>query len=218
MKQAPEALAASSFGHWGIYQNYPPPQLLSWILTLEKSGKETSVLPLRDCWYHWKVEPNPTPQTQEEWRTASRGFLRAKCVSDVSRQCFKIKGARETNTHRKMPFGGLAGLKEKVFKPGKEEVKNTVGDSLGKLQRWEGLYGEEVGCRHEDCVCRVFEVIEVVGLDQIHTRCPYTVFTMGIYFENNFVRMLNWNMCDHCRSGKPWSDHIKPLCSQRSWR
>lgn len=48
-----------------------------------------------------------------------------------------------------------------------------------------------MGCRHEDCVCRVFEVIEVVGLDQIHTRCPYTVFTMGIYFENNFVRMLN---------------------------
>uniref|UniRef100_A0A3B4G4Q5 Solute carrier family 17 member 8 n=1 Tax=Pundamilia nyererei TaxID=303518 RepID=A0A3B4G4Q5_9CICH len=32
-----------------------------------------------------------------------------------------------------MPFG-LAGLKEQVFKPGKEEVKNTVGDSLGKLQ------------------------------------------------------------------------------------
>lgn len=36
---------------------------------------------------------------------------------------------------RKMPFGGLAGLKEQVLKPGKEEVKNTVGDSLGKLQR-----------------------------------------------------------------------------------
>ncbi|KAM7396532.1 hypothetical protein PAMP_019566 [Pampus punctatissimus] len=34
-----------------------------------------------------------------------------------------------------MPFGGLAGLKEQVLKPGKEEVKNTVGDSLGKLQR-----------------------------------------------------------------------------------
>lgn len=33
-----------------------------------------------------------------------------------------------------MPFG-LAGLKEQVFKPGKGEVKNTVGDSLGKLQR-----------------------------------------------------------------------------------
>ncbi|XP_056137822.1 vesicular glutamate transporter 3 [Lampris incognitus] len=34
-----------------------------------------------------------------------------------------------------MPFGGLAGLKEQVLKPGKEEVKNTVGDSLGNLQR-----------------------------------------------------------------------------------
>ncbi|XP_056273115.1 vesicular glutamate transporter 3 [Pseudoliparis swirei] len=34
-----------------------------------------------------------------------------------------------------MPFGGLAGLKERVLKPGKEEVKSTVGDSLGKLQR-----------------------------------------------------------------------------------
>ncbi|KAG9273108.1 vesicular glutamate transporter 3 [Astyanax mexicanus] len=34
-----------------------------------------------------------------------------------------------------MPFGGLAGLKEKVLKPGKEEVKNTVGDSLGNLQK-----------------------------------------------------------------------------------
>ncbi|KAM9352428.1 vesicular glutamate transporter 3 [Symphorus nematophorus] len=34
-----------------------------------------------------------------------------------------------------MPFGGLSGLKEQVLKPGKEEVKNTVGDSLGKLQR-----------------------------------------------------------------------------------
>uniref|UniRef100_A0AAQ5XIW3 Major facilitator superfamily (MFS) profile domain-containing protein n=1 Tax=Amphiprion ocellaris TaxID=80972 RepID=A0AAQ5XIW3_AMPOC len=33
-----------------------------------------------------------------------------------------------------MPFG-LASLKEQVFKPGKEEVKNTVGDSMGKLQR-----------------------------------------------------------------------------------
>uniref|UniRef100_G3PD84 Solute carrier family 17 member 8 n=1 Tax=Gasterosteus aculeatus aculeatus TaxID=481459 RepID=G3PD84_GASAC len=36
-----------------------------------------------------------------------------------------------------MPFGGLAGLKEKVLKPGKEEVKNTVGDSLGKLNAEE---------------------------------------------------------------------------------
>ncbi|KAF3688966.1 Vesicular glutamate transporter 3 [Channa argus] len=34
-----------------------------------------------------------------------------------------------------MPFGGLTGLKEQVLKPGREEVKNTVGDSLGKLQR-----------------------------------------------------------------------------------
>ncbi|XP_063051998.1 vesicular glutamate transporter 3 [Engraulis encrasicolus] len=34
-----------------------------------------------------------------------------------------------------MPFGGFAGLKEKVLKPGKEEVKNTVGDGLGHLQR-----------------------------------------------------------------------------------
>lgn len=41
-----------------------------------------------------------------------------------------------------MPFGGLAGLKEQALKPGKEQMTNTVGDSLGKLQRWEGLYGE----------------------------------------------------------------------------
>ncbi|KAL0968463.1 hypothetical protein UPYG_G00267220 [Umbra pygmaea] len=34
-----------------------------------------------------------------------------------------------------MPFGGLAGLKERVLKPGKEEMKNTVGDGLGNLQR-----------------------------------------------------------------------------------
>ncbi|XP_028672133.2 vesicular glutamate transporter 3 [Erpetoichthys calabaricus] len=34
-----------------------------------------------------------------------------------------------------MPFGGFSGLKEKVFKPGKEGVKNTVGDSLGHLQK-----------------------------------------------------------------------------------
>ncbi|XP_076841082.1 vesicular glutamate transporter 3 [Brachyhypopomus gauderio] len=34
-----------------------------------------------------------------------------------------------------MPFGGLAGLKEKVLNPGKEKVKNTVGDSLGNLQK-----------------------------------------------------------------------------------
>uniref|UniRef100_A0A3Q4G7P6 Solute carrier family 17 member 8 n=1 Tax=Neolamprologus brichardi TaxID=32507 RepID=A0A3Q4G7P6_NEOBR len=44
-----------------------------------------------------------------------------------------------------MPFG-LAGLKEQVFKPGKEEVKNTVGDSLGKLQRKiDGSNVEEEG-------------------------------------------------------------------------
>lgn len=34
-----------------------------------------------------------------------------------------------------MPFGGLASFKEQVLKPGKEEVKNSVGDSLGKIQR-----------------------------------------------------------------------------------
>ncbi|XP_060778911.1 vesicular glutamate transporter 3 [Neoarius graeffei] len=34
-----------------------------------------------------------------------------------------------------MPFGGLAGLKEKVLKPGKEEMKYAVSDSLGNLQR-----------------------------------------------------------------------------------
>ncbi|KPP64836.1 hypothetical protein Z043_116775 [Scleropages formosus] len=33
-----------------------------------------------------------------------------------------------------MPFGGLAGLKEQVLKPGKEEVKNAMGSSLGHLQ------------------------------------------------------------------------------------
>lgn len=38
-----------------------------------------------------------------------------------------------------MPFD-FAGLKNQVLKPGKEEVKNTVGDSLGKLQRWEGSF------------------------------------------------------------------------------
>uniref|UniRef100_A0A4W5RVL5 Solute carrier family 17 member 8 n=1 Tax=Hucho hucho TaxID=62062 RepID=A0A4W5RVL5_9TELE len=34
-----------------------------------------------------------------------------------------------------MPFGGFSGLKERVLKPGKKEVKNTVGDGLGSLQR-----------------------------------------------------------------------------------
>ncbi|XP_052388235.1 vesicular glutamate transporter 3-like [Carassius gibelio] len=33
-----------------------------------------------------------------------------------------------------MPLGGFAGLKER-FKPGKEELKNNVGDSLGNLQK-----------------------------------------------------------------------------------
>ncbi|XP_016125647.1 vesicular glutamate transporter 3-like [Sinocyclocheilus grahami] len=33
-----------------------------------------------------------------------------------------------------MPLGGFAGLKEKL-KPGKEELKNNVGDSLGNLQK-----------------------------------------------------------------------------------
>uniref|UniRef100_A0A8C0YAZ3 Solute carrier family 17 member 8 n=2 Tax=Cyprinus carpio TaxID=7962 RepID=A0A8C0YAZ3_CYPCA len=33
-----------------------------------------------------------------------------------------------------MPLGGFAGLKEKL-KPGKEELKNSVGDSLGNLQK-----------------------------------------------------------------------------------
>ncbi|KAM6960826.1 vesicular glutamate transporter 3 [Aplochiton taeniatus] len=34
-----------------------------------------------------------------------------------------------------MPFGGISGLKERVLNPGKEQVKNSVGDSLGNLQR-----------------------------------------------------------------------------------
>lgn len=34
-----------------------------------------------------------------------------------------------------MPFGELAGLKERVLKPGAEEVKCTMGDSLGTLQK-----------------------------------------------------------------------------------
>ncbi|KAJ8268797.1 hypothetical protein COCON_G00114040 [Conger conger] len=34
-----------------------------------------------------------------------------------------------------MPFGGLAGLKERFLKPGAEEVKCTMGDSLGTLQK-----------------------------------------------------------------------------------
>ncbi|XP_031677926.1 vesicular glutamate transporter 3-like isoform X2 [Oncorhynchus kisutch] len=34
-----------------------------------------------------------------------------------------------------MPFGGFAGLNEQIRKPGKEEVKNMVGDGLGNLQR-----------------------------------------------------------------------------------
>ncbi|XP_049648322.1 vesicular glutamate transporter 3 [Accipiter gentilis] len=35
----------------------------------------------------------------------------------------------------KMPFKGFGSLKERFFNPGKEEVKNTVSDSLGKLRR-----------------------------------------------------------------------------------
>ncbi|XP_029104477.1 vesicular glutamate transporter 3 [Scleropages formosus] len=43
-----------------------------------------------------------------------------------------------------MPFGGLAGLKEQVLKPGKEEVKNAMGSSLGHLQRKvDGTHAEE---------------------------------------------------------------------------
>uniref|UniRef100_A0A8C0AW89 Solute carrier family 17 member 8 n=1 Tax=Buteo japonicus TaxID=224669 RepID=A0A8C0AW89_9AVES len=34
-----------------------------------------------------------------------------------------------------MPFKGFGSLKERFFNPGKEEVKNTVSDSLGKLRR-----------------------------------------------------------------------------------
>ncbi|KAK4830089.1 hypothetical protein QYF61_008427 [Mycteria americana] len=35
----------------------------------------------------------------------------------------------------KMPFKGFGSLKERFFNPGKEEVKNTVSDSLGNLRR-----------------------------------------------------------------------------------
>lgn len=35
----------------------------------------------------------------------------------------------------KMPFKGLGSLKERFFNPGKEEVKNTISDSLGNLRR-----------------------------------------------------------------------------------
>uniref|UniRef100_A0A672UNR1 Solute carrier family 17 member 8 n=1 Tax=Strigops habroptila TaxID=2489341 RepID=A0A672UNR1_STRHB len=34
-----------------------------------------------------------------------------------------------------MPFKGFVSLKERFFNPGKEEVKNTIGDSLGNLRR-----------------------------------------------------------------------------------
>ncbi|XP_002936892.1 vesicular glutamate transporter 3 [Xenopus tropicalis] len=34
-----------------------------------------------------------------------------------------------------MPFQALSSFKEKIFSPGKEEVKNSIGDSLGNLQR-----------------------------------------------------------------------------------
>lgn len=44
-----------------------------------------------------------------------------------------LKGGR--SGQGKMPLGGFAGLKEKVLKPGKEELKNNVGDSLGNLQK-----------------------------------------------------------------------------------
>ncbi|XP_074757569.1 vesicular glutamate transporter 3 isoform X2 [Athene noctua] len=35
----------------------------------------------------------------------------------------------------KMPFKGFGSLKERFFNPGKEEVKNTISDSLGNLRR-----------------------------------------------------------------------------------
>lgn len=35
----------------------------------------------------------------------------------------------------KMPFKGFGSLKERFFNPAKEEVKNTVSDSLGNLRR-----------------------------------------------------------------------------------
>lgn len=125
------------------------PPLLHWILSSQRRKVERKSLP-----YPWgnrgtaeRWSPPLVPQTQKGWGTASSGFffsafLRTKCVSvSEQRLLFWDKGGEKTKTQRKMPFGGLAGLKEQVLKPGKEEVKNTVGDSLGKLQRWECLYG-----------------------------------------------------------------------------
>ena len=188
--------------------SYPP--LLHWIL--RKSGEQKSVSPLRDPWHHWKVEP--TPQTQEGWWTASSGFLspvRAECVSEVSRHCFQITWERK-QTERKMPFGGLAGLEEQVLKPGKEEVKNTVGDSLGKLQRWDGLYGER------ECVQGVGSTAfsDVVGLHGTNILSILFPCWRFFFFFFMSVSKRETSAVRGCESLE--ASTLSPACSQRSWR
>lgn len=79
------------------------------------------------------------PQIQQWWRSALSGFLFPSLIKGwwAAKSLFGYK------EKKKMPFD-LAGLKNQVLKPGKEEVKTTVGDSLGKLQRWGGLGREKV--------------------------------------------------------------------------
>ncbi|KAL4658471.1 hypothetical protein GN956_G2084 [Arapaima gigas] len=64
-----------------------------------------------------------------------REALRAEHRED-EQAAVRLHAAQATQAAQAvMPFRGLAGLKEQVLKPGKEEVKNAMGNSLGHLQR-----------------------------------------------------------------------------------
>lgn len=101
------------------------------IQKLEKSSSSFWDLQHHSC-------QSPVIQTEGGWQTASSGYFSIFLYKNFCAIRILFWHSEGKN-RKKMPFD-FAGLKNQVLKPGKEEVKNTMGDSLGKLQRWDGSF------------------------------------------------------------------------------
>lgn len=109
----------------------------SWI---HKGEERTSVLPLRDLWRHWSVEPdalNWSP-SNDEWQLLVDPFF-THCDSQTSRYLFTIK--------RKCL---LQVLRSRHLNLGRSKWQ-TRWATLSESCRGEGVYGQTGGKCHQCC-------------------------------------------------------------------
>lgn len=128
----------------------------------------------------------PVPQTQEGWRTASSGFLRTKCASEVSRHCFEIKEERQRRRREENAFWWVSrfeGTGVKAWEGGSEEHSGGLSRKTAKVR---GFVWRVVGMKTVCAGCLIQTIFLDVG--RLHGVC--VVFSLLHILSSQWMFIL----------------------------